>query len=247
MSDEIAGPKAGGNFIAPRDHLNHLVIFTKVHRVETRYDQKRKQDGEVLTVDFHCFNCDGLSEPDERLLGHPWVGSKVQRDGRLTLGYITQLPATNGNSDGAFVLSDPRPEDFPNVQGWWADVKAKRAQRELSGPTQDQAPAQGGSPWGNQGAAPQAAPQTPAATPSAPWGQSAAPAPAPAASAPPAPSSGGAGWGTPTPPTPPPAPAAPVNPPTPDQVREMPVESVRALIAQGILTADQVRTVRQDV
>jgi hypothetical protein len=236
MTDEIAGPKAGGAFIAPRDHLNHLVIFTKVHKVETRYDQKRKQDGEVLTVDFHCFNCDNMAEPDERLLGHPWVGSKVQRDGRLTLGYITQLPATNGNSDGAFVLSDPRPEDFKPVQDWWEGVKAARAQRELSGPSQP--PAQGG--WG--GAPAQDPPQA-----AAPWGQSAAPAPAPAASAPPAQSSGGAGWGTPPPPTPPPAPAAPVNPPTPDQVRAMPVEAVQALIAQGVLTADQVRTVRNDV
>lgn len=239
MTDEIAGPKAGGAFIAPRDHLNHLVIFTKVHKVETRYDQKRKQDGEVLTVDFHCFNCDNMAEPDERLLGHPWVGSKVQRDGRLTLGYITQLPATNGNSDGAFVLSDPRPEDFKPVGDWWEGVKAARAQRELSGPTQP--PAQGGG-WG--GAPAQDPPQ---AAPAAPWGSSTAAAPAPAASAPPAQSSAGAGWGTPTPPTPPPAPAAPVNPPSPDQVRAMPVEAVQALIAQGVLTADQVRTVRQDV
>ena len=232
MSEEIAGPKAGGAFISPRDHLTHLVIFTKVHKVETRYDQKRKQDGEVLTVDFHCFNCDNMAEPEERLLGHPWVGSKVQRDGRLTLGYITQLPATNGNSDGAFVLSDPRPEDFKPVQDWWEGVKAARAQRELSGPS-SQPPAQGG--WG--GAPAQSPP--PAA---APWG-----APTPAASAPPAQSSAGAGWGTQTAPTPPPAPAAPVTPPTPDEVMRMPVEAVRALIAQGILTADQVRTVRQDV
>lgn len=241
MTDEIAGPKAGGAFISPRDHLNHLVIFTKVHKVDVRYDQKRKQDGEVLTLDFHCFHCSGEADPEEKALGHPWVGSKVQRDGRLTLGYITQLPPTNGNADGAFVLSDPRPEDFAPVQQWWSAVKARRAQQELAGPS-GPPPAQS-SPWG--GAAPQAAPQTPAASPSA-WGaQAAASAPAPAASAPA--SSGGAGWGTPPAPTPPPAPAAPANPPTPDQVREMPLQSVQALIASGVLTVDQVRTVRQDV
>jgi hypothetical protein len=230
VSDEIAGPKAGGAFIAPRDHLSHLVIFTKVLRVETRYDQKRKQDGEVLTVEFHCFNCDGSADPEERLLGHPWVGSKVQRDGRLTLGYITQLPPTNGNSDGAFVLSDPRPEDFGPVQQWWSDVKARRAAHEVAGPS-GPPPAQS-SPWD----------KGPAQDPPPAWG---APAPAPAAPAPA--SSGGAAWGTPTPPTPPPAPAAPVTPPTPDQVRSMPLESVQALIANGVLTVEQVRTVRQDV
>lgn len=245
MTDEIAGPKAGGAFIAPRDHLNHLVIFTKVHKVDMRYDQKRKQDGEVLTLDFHCFHCSGEAEPEEKQLGHPWVGSKVQRDGRLTLGYITQLPPTNGNSDGAFVLSDPRPEDFGPVQQWWEAVKAKRAQRELAGPTQPPAsPAWGGAPA-----------NPPAAPAAGGWGTPSAPAPAANnggayAESAPAQSSPGAGWGQAPPPppsTPPPAAAAPVTPPTPDQVREMPVQSVQALIANGVLTLEQVRTVRQDV
>lgn len=246
MTDEIAGPKAGGAFIAPRDHLNHLVIFTKVHKVDVRYDQKRKQDGEVLTLDFHCFHCSGDAEPEEKALGHPWVGSKVQRDGRLTLGYITQLPPTNGNSDGAFVLSDPRPEDFGPVQQWWEAVKAKRAQRELAGPSQ---PAQPAAPWGG-------APNPQPAPAASGWGTPSGAAPAAsnggasAAPATPAASSPGAGWGQGSPPqqtTPPPAAAQPVTPPTPDQVRSMPVESVQALISNGVLTLDQVRTVRQDV
>jgi hypothetical protein len=235
MSDEIAGPKAGGAFIKVREHLGHLVIVTKVKKVEERYDQKRKEQGEVLTVDWHCFNCEGLSDPEEKLLGHPHVASKIQRDGRLTLGYITQLQPKPGFDDGAFVLSDPREEDYPNVQGWWNDVKQRRAAQELSGPAGQ---AQGGSPWGS---ATQAAPQTPAATQPA-WGQSAAPAPAPAASAPA--SSGGAAWGTTTQPTPQPAPA---GPPTPEQVANMPLDGVRALIQNGILTLEQVRSVRQDV
>lgn len=206
MTDEIAGPKAGGAFIAPREHLSHLVIFTKVHKVEVRMDQKRKTEGEVLTVDFNCFNCNGLADPEERLLGHPWVGQKVQRDGRLTLGYITQLPATNGNADGAFVLSDPRPEDFPNVQKWWEGVKAKQIAAPVS--------------------------QPPARQPSA-WD---APDPPPSASP------GGDPWAVTQQPPP-----VPTGPPTPEQVAAMPLEAVRALISTGVLTRDQVLTVRQDV
>lgn len=235
MSDEIAGPKAGGAFIKVRDHLNHLVIFTKVKKVEERYDQKRKEQGEVLTVDFHCFNCEGLTDPEEKLLGHPHVSSKVQRDGRLTLGYIVQLQPKPGFDDGAFVLGDPRDEDYPNVQQWWDSVKA----RQIAAPVQQQpqaAPAP--SPWDS-------GPPTQAA-PAAPWGAPAASAPA---------SSPGAGWQTTAPPAAAPVaaaapPSAQTNlaaPPTPDQVRVMPVDGVRALIANGTLTIDQVRTVRQDV
>lgn len=230
MTDEIAGPKAGGNFIAPRDHLSHLVIFTKVHKVEVRYDQKRKADGEVLTVDFHCFNCDKMAPPEELLLGHPWVGQKVQRDGRLTLGYITQLAATNGNADGAFVLSDPAPADFPNVQRWWDGVKAA----QIAAPAQQQpaAPPAASSPWDS-------APATPAPAQGG-WDQ---PTPPPAAAQPDP-------WAVGPPPAatpPPPPPAQPQGPPTREQVAAMPLDGVRALIASGVLTLDQVRTVRQDV
>lgn len=241
MTDEIAGPKAGGAFITVREHLSHLVIVTKVTKVEKRFDQKRKEEGEVLTLDFHCFNCEGSADPEEKLLGHPHVASKVQRDGRLTLGYITQLPAKPGFEDGAFVLSDPRPEDFPHVQQWWEAVKAK----QFAGPAATPAPAvqtPAASPWDS------GPPPGGVAAAQAPWGAPAAPAPA---------SSPGAAWGTTAPPAAAPAvvaapPSAPTPPaaqavPTPQQIAEMPLVSVQAIIAQGILTRDQVLTVRNDV
>lgn len=216
MAGEILPPVESGGFVKPKEHLGHLFIVTALHKVEERYDEKRKANGEVLTVDAHCFNCEGAAPPQRVLIGAPYVASKIRRDGNLTLGYITQLAPKPGFADGAIVLSEPRPEDIAPASNWWQSVKDS----VIQGPADPTPPPAQASPWGSGAAAPAVASQTPAGAPAA----QAAP---PAAAASP--------WDTAPPVAPPPPPAKP----DPDTVRAMPLVAVQGLVAQGVLTAQE--------
>ena len=213
MAGEILPPVESGGFVKPKEHLNHLFIVTAVHKVEERYDDKRKANGEVLTVDAHCFNCEGMAPPERVLIGAPYIASKIRRDGNLTLGYIQQLAPKPGFADGAIVLSEPKPEDIAPASNWWQSVKDS----VIQGP----------------------ADPTPQAAPASPWGQQAAPAPAPAATAVPSAAPGAPAaaqpspWGAAAAPPPPPA------KPTPEEVKAMPLVAVQGLVAQGVLTAQE--------
>lgn len=220
MAGEILPPVESGGFLKPKDHIGHLMIVTEVHSAVTRYDEVRKTDTEVLTVDSHCFNCNGAAAPERLLWGSPYMVSKVRRDGNLTLGYIGELPPKPGYKDGAIILTEPRPEDIPRAVAWWDSVKAMAIQGPATPAADPYAPpTQAADPWA---VGPVAAP-APAAQ-AAPWGAAPAAAPAPA-------------------PTPPPAPAPAVAQAGPsfDQVQAMPLVAVQALVSQGVITADQAR------
>lgn len=211
MPGEILPPVESGGYVKPKDHINHLVIVTEVHSSATKYDDVRKTDVEVLTIDFHCFNCGGTAAPERVMLGAPYVVSKVRRDGNLTLGYIQEMAPKPGYKDGAIILTEPQGADIPNAVKWWDNVKASA----FKGPAEDPTtPPPADDPWATTPTATAAAPAAVAPTGPA-WG---APAAAPAT------------------PTPPPAPAAL---PSFDEVKALPLVAVQALVSQGILTREQ--------
>ncbi|GAA2618865.1 hypothetical protein SMC26_40405 [Actinomadura fulvescens] len=145
-------PQHSAGWLKPADRFGHLILITRFHGTERKFDSLRNAEIDEAVVDLV-----DLDDPEpvlaERLrISHVGIVNKIARDG-MTLGRIGQAPTKAGMN--AYVLD-----------GFAEGVDDKRAEQWLARYHQAQAPAAATPP---PAAAPSAPPQgiTGAASPAA--------------------------------------------------------------------------------
>ena len=123
-------PQAGGGFFGSAEALGHLILITKVHKIETVVDTyggvvRNQEQATVDLVDLDAIDPQ-TGQPAHRTnvkIGHIGIVNRLTAGAELVLGRIGQVPTDKGSP--AFVLNPfDEANDAPRASAW---VNAWRA------------------------------------------------------------------------------------------------------------------------
>lgn len=119
MSMPFSQPSSG-DWFAPKDAFQHLILVTKVHEIGTKFD--RLSNGDKPHGVFDMVDLDAPGQPLQMNMNdsHPGIVNKLAkalRTGEMVLGRINQAPSDKGNP--AWILDPFTPgHDDARATAW---------------------------------------------------------------------------------------------------------------------------------
>lgn len=95
--------------------MNHLVLFTAIHKSERRFDEMRKGEIDEFTVDLVDLDGDGELRENVKV-GHVGITNKLTVGAKNVLGRIGSVDTGKGNP--AWILNSFTDADVPKAQAW---------------------------------------------------------------------------------------------------------------------------------